>query len=97
MSTVANILKRRRANLTQLEVPALPEKFNLTDGHVHQNWSESQEHIIDLLPDIFRGVSREDQPELEWDFLRKFLSLAGQSFRRVVGRFRSVHFGVYGN
>ncbi|MEX2158161.1 MAG: pyridoxal phosphate-dependent aminotransferase [Dehalococcoidia bacterium] len=73
------MLARRRRNLTEQELPALPEPFNLTDGHVHQLWSDRQLAIIKSLSQRFLSVSREHQQDLEAAFLQSFYGLAKQS------------------
>lgn len=67
-------------NLTQEEIPVLPKKYNLADGHVHRKWDVGLEEALAHLDDLFREVSREQLPALEHDFLRKFYGLMGQCY-----------------
>lgn len=71
--------REKPVNLTQEEIPVLPRKYNLTDGHVHRKWHTSFQKTVQELSAIFESISREQLPELEDEFLRKFYALAGQS------------------
>lgn len=66
-------------NLTQLEVPRLCERFNLTDGHIHRQWVGKEKYIIQRLGELFATTSREDQHRLQRDFTSAFYRLARQS------------------
>lgn len=65
-------------NLTQLEIPVLPETFNLTDGHVHQPRSPAQKRIIASMASIFLSSDREKQEEIEYEYLETFSKASGQ-------------------
>lgn len=65
-------------NLTEYEIPVLPEEFNLTDGHMYRAWSSEESKIIDRATDIFKSVHRQMQPQLEAEYVRLFMELAEQ-------------------
>jgi len=67
------------AKLTELEVPHLIEDFNLTDGHIHRGWAGREVQVIARVADFFRNYSRENQKELEKEFLTYFHLLSAQS------------------
>jgi aspartate/methionine/tyrosine aminotransferase len=68
-----------KKDLTQLEIPRLPESFNLTDGHAHRSWDAQERKIISRMAEQFAAVRREDQPKLEAGYLAAFYGLAGQT------------------
>lgn len=69
-------------NLTQREIPVLPEAYNLADGHVHLPPDRGVENLTDRLSGIYKTARRESLPELETQFLERFYSLAGQTVKR---------------
>jgi histidinol-phosphate/aromatic aminotransferase/cobyric acid decarboxylase-like protein len=69
-------------NLTQYEIPRLPEVFNLTDGHIHRKWDRNELKIIERAGDIFKHIDREKLPEIEAEYLEVFYKLAGQKFSK---------------
>lgn len=73
-------MQKHFKNLTQFEIPRLPEVFNLTDGHIHRDWDKSEAKIIDNLPVMFREINRETLPNLERDYIENYFKLAGQTF-----------------
>src|SRR5437879_2559256 len=75
LSRVANMLR----NITQHEIPSLHEQFNLTDGHAYRSWSPEEEKIIDRVGQLFRGVNRQMQFELEKEYVTLFLALGQQT------------------
>ncbi|HSW99787.1 MAG TPA: aminotransferase class I/II-fold pyridoxal phosphate-dependent enzyme [Patescibacteria group bacterium] len=66
-------------DLTQLEIPRLPEIFNLTDGHAHRPLSEAERGITDKLSELFSSVDREQQPVLEDAYVTAFYALTHQT------------------
>lgn len=66
-------------NLTQYEIPRLPQKFNLTDGHIHRSWDKNEEKIIDQLGTLFKEANRENQPKLERAYIKHFFKLGNQT------------------
>lgn len=66
-------------NITQYERPALSSPLNLTDGHMHQPWSESQLLIVERMPDLFKAANRERQAEAERRFVDRFSRASGQT------------------
>lgn len=73
-------MQKSLKNLTQFEIPRLPEVFNLTDGHIHRGWNKSETKIINRLPDLFQKINRETLPDLERDYIGSYFRLAGQTF-----------------
>src|SRR5260221_469543 len=74
-------------DLTQLEIPRLPETFNLTDGHAHRPLDKNEQAIIDKLAELFMSVEREQQPELEDAYLSAFYGLTGQTIDKNKTRY----------
>lgn len=66
-------------NITEYEIPFLPENFNLTDGHAYRKWSKEEEKIIDNVGDIFKNVNRQSQFSLEEEYITRFLTLGEQT------------------
>lgn len=69
----------KEANLTQLEIPRLSETFNFTDGHIHRRWDKREGKIVDRIGKLFREVNREQQPQLEREYIEAFFKLGGQT------------------
>lgn len=66
-------------NITQAEIPRLPERFNFTDGHAHRGWTpEEREAARSVLtrPEL---LTREQQPALEGAYLDALFRVGGQS------------------
>ncbi|HSX35021.1 MAG TPA: pyridoxal phosphate-dependent aminotransferase [Candidatus Saccharimonadales bacterium] len=68
-----------KKDLTQLEIPRLPETFNLTDGHAHRPLTASEEAIANDIFKQFFTVEREQQPELERGYVDAFYGLTRQT------------------
>jgi aspartate/methionine/tyrosine aminotransferase len=66
-------------NITEYEIPALPESFNLTDGHAYRSWLPEEERIIRRASEYFREVNRQMQFDLEREYISAFLALSQQS------------------
>ncbi len=68
--------------LTEDELFALSEEYNLADGHAYYGWSKGEAAIIDRIADTFRRVDRRDRHKFEADYLDCFFALSRQSLRR---------------
>ena len=62
-------------DLTQLEILHLPETYNLTDGHAHRRLNHSEQKIANKMAAIFDTTEREQQPELEKEYVLAFYDL----------------------
>lgn len=67
-------------NLTEKEIAALGEEFNLTDGHAYRPWSAAEAAIIDSASDLFRNSDRRDRKLVEDAYFAAFLAAAHQSY-----------------
>ncbi len=67
-------------NLTGYEIDSLPQSYNLTDGHAFRRWSAAEETIIDRSALLFKRNDRRRQAEIEREYVRDFLRLAGQTW-----------------
>lgn len=66
-------------NLTEIEIPFLPETYNLTDGHAYRGWSESEALLVDRAGELLRSMNRQMLANLERNYIDVFLSLGRQS------------------
>jgi aspartate/methionine/tyrosine aminotransferase len=66
-------------NLTGYEIDSLPRAYNLTDGHAFRRWSAAEEAIIDRAALLFKRNDRRRQADIERDYVRDFLRVAGQT------------------
>lgn len=66
------------ANLTQLEMLALPEAINVADGHARQEPSPQQRRIVECFTELFDGAARATYPDLETRAQTAFLTALGQ-------------------
>jgi aspartate/methionine/tyrosine aminotransferase len=66
--------------LTIREIPLLPARFNLTDGHAFRDWTPAESAIIDRAPELFRRVDRTRQREIEAQYIERLMCLTGQSY-----------------
>lgn len=66
--------------LTAEEIPLLPERFNLTDGHVFREWSSAEAEIIHRTPSFFTTVDRRMQEKLEAGFIQSLMTLTRQTY-----------------
>jgi aspartate/methionine/tyrosine aminotransferase len=79
-------------NLTELEQQAIDAPINLSDGHPRMSLTDTQQLIIDRLPELFAEASRENFDELERRAQECFLSAIGQDCAPIAGgRVRSVY------
>ena len=62
-----------------MERPFLAEDFNYTDGHAYRPWTTSETKIINEASSIFHSATRQRQSDLEEEYVKTFLNLAGQS------------------
>ena len=67
--------------LTEEEVLALSEEYNLADGHAYRGWNNAEAAIIEAVGDTFRRVDRRDRGKIEADYLDSFFTLARQTRR----------------
>ncbi len=68
----------RPRNLTELEMLALMDEVNVSDGHARQELTHSQRDIIDGLGDLFHEAIAACVPELDRRAQRAFLDALGQ-------------------
>jgi aspartate/methionine/tyrosine aminotransferase len=68
------------ANLTQHELQALTQVYNLADAHTHQSQSPTQRNIIDRLPDLWYEAENSRQCDMEQRFIEAFWSVQRQSY-----------------
>lgn len=66
-------------DLTQHELEALKNVYNLADAHTHQSQSASQQLIVERLPDLWYEAERVKQHELEERFLDAFFTFHKKS------------------
>lgn len=66
-------------NLTQIEIPCLKERYNLTDGHAFRPWTQSEQLIVSKVTEHFLQATRETQHLLETSYLEEFFALAKQT------------------
>jgi aspartate/methionine/tyrosine aminotransferase len=67
-------------NLTEYEIDTLPQAYNLTDGHAFRRWFTAEEAIINQSPNLFKNNTRRQQHNIECEYIRDFLGLAGQTY-----------------
>jgi aspartate/methionine/tyrosine aminotransferase len=67
-------------NLTGYEIDSLPRSYNLTDGHAFRRWSAAEEAIIDRAAQLFKANNRQQQIEIEREYIQAFSRLAGQTW-----------------
>ena len=65
--------------LTDDEIIALPESFNLTDGHAYRPWTPAEDALIARAAELLRAADRRRQHVIEDAYLDRFYSLAGQT------------------
>jgi aspartate/methionine/tyrosine aminotransferase len=65
-------------DLTQHELEALKNEYNLADAHTHQSQSVSQRAIINRLPELWYESESTKQHELEARFLESFFNFRKQ-------------------
>jgi aspartate/methionine/tyrosine aminotransferase len=67
-------------NLTGYEIDTLPQTYNLTDGHAFRRWSAAEVAIIDRSAQLFKNNNRQQQVEIEREYIRDFSHLARQTY-----------------
>ena len=65
-------------DLTQHEIEALKNEFNLADAHTHQSQSDSQREIIARLPELWYEAEEKKQEDMEQRFLNAFFTFHDQ-------------------
>jgi aspartate/methionine/tyrosine aminotransferase len=70
----------QHANLTQHELQALTQVYNLADAHTHQSQSSSQQKIIERLPELWFEAERMRQCDIEQRFIETFWKTQRQSY-----------------
>jgi len=65
-------------DLTQHELHALGQEYNLADAHTHQSQSESQKQIVNRLPEIWYESENLKQPDLDKRFIKSFFTFHKQ-------------------
>jgi aspartate/methionine/tyrosine aminotransferase len=73
-------------NLTGYEIDTLPHAYNLTDGHAFRQWFPAEETIINRSAELFKNHTRQQQFEIEREYIRDFSRLARQTWdERALG------------
>lgn len=67
-------------NLTEEQIHALPEEFNLSDGHAYRPLDADEDKILHSLYDIFISTDRKQQAFIEKKYVDTFLRAAQQSY-----------------
>jgi len=70
--------KSEYKDLTQHELEALKNEFNLADAHTHQSQSVSQRKIVESLPEIWYESERLMQHESDERFIKAFFTFHKQ-------------------
>lgn len=65
--------------LTDLEVAALGQEYNLADGHAYRSWTAAEEELVGDLASRFRQVDRRQLADLEDAYFRTFFGLSRQT------------------
>ncbi|HLD81755.1 MAG TPA: aminotransferase class I/II-fold pyridoxal phosphate-dependent enzyme [Patescibacteria group bacterium] len=65
-------------DLTQHQLHALTQEYNLADAHTHQSQSPSQRKIVARLPKLWYGAEKLKQKELEDKFVETFFTFHKQ-------------------
>jgi len=65
-------------DLTQHEIEALKNNFNLADAHTHQSQSITQHKIVNRLPQLWYESEQHKQYEAEQSFIQKFFEFHQQ-------------------
>jgi len=65
---------------TLVEIAALPQQYNLVDGHAYRNWNPAELEIVNSCAKIFLSVDRRHQSSIEVSYLEQFFKLGKQSF-----------------
>jgi len=65
-------------DITQHEIRALRQTYNLADAHTHQRQSPTQQGIVASLPQLWYGAERRKQADLERAFTESFFTLHNQ-------------------
>jgi enduracididine biosynthesis enzyme MppP len=73
----------RSPNLTELEILALQDEVNVSDGHARQDLTQGQREIVDSLTDIFYEAADTPVLEVERRAQRAFFEAMGQSTAAV--------------
>lgn len=65
-------------DLTQHQIQALKQEYNLADAHTHQAQSPSQKKIVERLPELWFESEQKKQAEMEEDFIEAFFKTQKQ-------------------
>ncbi|PIW37003.1 MAG: aspartate/tyrosine/aromatic aminotransferase [Candidatus Kerfeldbacteria bacterium CG15_BIG_FIL_POST_REV_8_21_14_020_45_12] len=65
-------------DLTQHEIHALKQTYNLADAHTHQSQSATQRNIIRRLPELWYESEQQTQHEMEQRFIKAFFTFHNQ-------------------
>lgn len=68
---------KKHQDITQHEIEALKQKYNLADAHTHQSQSSTQKNIISNLDQIWFDSESSKQYSLEESFISKFFLMKG--------------------
>lgn len=67
-------------DLTQHQLHALTEEYNLADAHTHQSQSPSQRKIVERLPQLWHEAETLKQQALEERFIQAFFTFHRQNY-----------------
>jgi aspartate/methionine/tyrosine aminotransferase len=62
-------------NITQIEIPLLPEEMNLADGHAFRTWTDTEREAALRVFGQVEELTRLDLPRLEADYLAALFSI----------------------
>jgi len=68
---------KKYQDITQHEIEALKQKYNLADAHTHQSQSSTQRNIISNLDQLWFDSENSKQASLEKIFINKFFQMKG--------------------
>ena len=66
-------------DITQHEIEALKQEYNLADAHTHQAQSPTQRKIVERLPELWFESEKTKQAEMENKFIETFFRSQRQS------------------
>ncbi len=67
-------------DLTQHEIQALKQEYNLADAHTHQSQSPTQKGIVERLPALWYEAEKTKQADMEKHFIETFFRVQKQHY-----------------
>lgn len=67
-------------DLTQHEIQALKQEYNLADAHTHQSQSPTQKGIVERLPALWYEAEKTKQADMEKRFIETFFRVQKQDY-----------------